>query len=100
MVAVRPDGDRHAGVPTSTRSEPVSIVIGVDDLTDAEHMALLSAAVWYFERHARIIAEEADDGSSLAVSYRETFLELHSALWKLGIKLALPDELAPHRRAS
>lgn len=71
-----------------------------ETLTADEQQALLSAATWYFKRHARMIADEADDGSALAVSYREPFLELHSALWKLGVRLALPDELAAHRAAS
>lgn len=74
--------------------------LDAEALTDDERQALLSAATWYFKRHARIIADEADDGSALAVSYREPFLELHSALWKLGVRLALPDELARHRAAS
>lgn len=71
-----------------------------DALTDDESQALTSAATWYFKRHARIIADEADDGSALAVSHRERYLDLHAALWKLGIRLALPDELASHRTAS
>ena len=70
------------------------------DLEQAEHEALRSAAVWYFKRHARIIAERADDGSAYATVERERFLDLHAALWKLGIRLALPDELAAHRIAS
>lgn len=74
--------------------------LGAEALTADEQQALLSAATWYFKRHARMIADEADDGSTLAVSYREPFLELHSALWKLGVRLALPDELARHRAAS
>lgn len=74
--------------------------LDAEALTDDERQALLSAATWYFKRHARMIADEADDGSALAVSYREPFLELHSALWKLGVRLALPDELARHRAAS
>lgn len=70
------------------------------DLEQAEHEALRSAAVWYFKRHARIIAERADDGSAYATVERERFLDLHAALAKLGVRLALPDELAPHRAAS
>ncbi|MCP9484686.1 MAG: hypothetical protein MSC30_02400 [Gaiellaceae bacterium MAG52_C11] len=69
-------------------------------LTDDERRALTSAATWYFKRHARIIADEADDGSAFAVTRRERYFELHAALWKLGIRLALPDELAAHRIAS
>lgn len=74
--------------------------LDAEALTADEQQALLSAATWYFKRHARMIADEADDGSALAVSYREPFLELHSALWKLGVRLALPDELTQHRAAS
>lgn len=74
--------------------------LDTEALTDDERRALVSAATWYFKRHARMIAEEADDGSALAVSHRERYLDLHAALWKLGIRLALPDELAPHRAAS
>lgn len=62
-------------------------------LSASEHAALRSAAVWYFKRHARIIAEEADDLSARAVAQREDFLELHAALRKLGVPVALPDEL-------
>jgi len=67
-----------------------------EELTAGEQAALRSAAVWYYKRHARIIAEEADDRSSLAVSHREDFLQLHAALRKLGVPVALPDELRPH----
>jgi hypothetical protein len=67
--------------------------ISSDVLTSTEHEALLGAAVWYFKRHARIIADEADDRSALAVARRDDFLELHGALRKLGIAVALPDEL-------
>ena len=62
-------------------------------LSASEQAALRSAAVWYFKRHARIIAEEADDPSARAVAQREDFLELHAALRKLGVPIALPDEL-------
>lgn len=67
--------------------------LATTELTSAEHEALLSAAVWYFKRHARIIADEADDRSALAVARRDDFLELHRALRKLGMPVALPDEL-------
>ena len=63
------------------------------ELSDNEQRALRGAATWYFNRHARIIAEEADDRSARAVAKREDFLELHAALWKLGVRLALPDAL-------
>lgn len=66
----------------------------LEALSDSEVAAVCSAAVWYFKRHARIIADEADDFSGRAVSDREDFLELHAALRKLGIAVALPDELS------
>ena len=65
----------------------------LEELTEAEQAALRRAAVWYFKRHATIIAEEADDLSARAVAHREDFLELHAALRKLGVPIALPDEL-------
>lgn len=64
-------------------------------LEDAEHEALRSAAVWYFKRHAPIIAERADDRSGHASVERERFLDLHAALAKLGVRLALPDGISP-----
>lgn len=62
-------------------------------LSADEQLALRTAATWYFKRHARIIADEADDRSALAAGRRDDFLGLHSALRKLGVPLALPDEL-------
>jgi hypothetical protein len=71
----------------------------LERLSELELAALLRAAVWYFKRHARIIADEADDFSARAVGDREDFLELHSALRKLGVSVALPDELRAHTPA-
>lgn len=65
----------------------------LDELTEVELAALRRAAVWYFKRHARIIADEADDFSARAAVDRQDFLELHTALRKLGVSVALPDEL-------
>ena len=65
----------------------------LERLSELELAALRRAAVWYFKRHARIIADEADDFSARAVADREDFLELHAALRKLGVPVALPDEL-------
>ena len=64
------------------------VILGIEQLTSSEQSVLLSAAVWYFKRHARIIADEADDRSALAVARRDDFLELHGALRKLGMPLA------------
>jgi hypothetical protein len=66
---------------------------GIDELSASEQAAVRSAAVWYFKRHARIIAEEADDESAHTVARRDDFVELHTALRKLGVPIALPDEL-------
>jgi len=74
-------------------STSVDAESGLALLSASEEAALRSAAVWYFKRHARIIAEEADDLSARAVAHREDFLELHVALRKLGVPVALPDEL-------
>lgn len=68
----------------------------MDELTGEERQALISAACWYFKRFARPTAEMADDKSAYAVVERQRYLELHSALWKLGVRLALPDELRSH----
>lgn len=65
----------------------------LEELSADEQAALQTAAIWYFKRHARIIAEEADDCSAHAVGRREDYLGLHSALRKLGVPVALPDEL-------
>jgi hypothetical protein len=74
-------------------STSVEATPALEELTETEQAALRRAAVWYFKRHARIIAEEADDLSARAVAHREDFLELHAALRKLGVPIALPDEL-------
>ena len=74
-------------------SSSVEAITALDELSDSELGALRSAAVWYFKRHARIIADEADDFSARAVVDRQDFLELHSALRTLGVSVALPDEL-------
>lgn len=79
---------------TSTDHRPT-----LDGLNEVERAALFSAATWYFKRHARIIADEADDFSARAVVDRQDFLELHSALRKLGVSVALPDELRARNAA-
>lgn len=79
---------------TTIETQPAAADLGVtDELSVAERAALRSAAVWYYKRHARIIADEVDDRSALAVSHREDFLQLHAALRKLGVPVVLPDEL-------
>ena len=79
---------------TSVEATPV-----LQELSEVELAALRRAAVWYFKRHARIIADEADDFSARAVVDRHDFVELHSALRKLEVPVALPDELRAHTTA-
>ena len=59
-------------------------------LSDAELSALKSAAAWYANYHARIIAERADDGSASAMAQRERYDALLSGLRKLGVRLRDP----------
>ena len=66
-------------------------------LEEHELDALASAGAWYFKYHGRMIAEKADDRSAVAIAQRDDFHDLHAALWKLGVRLALPDGLAPRR---
>ncbi len=67
----------------------------LDTLDERELDALSSAATWYFKYHGRMIAEQADDRSAAALAEREEFHDLHAALWKLGVRLALPEGLPP-----
>lgn len=67
----------------------------LDTLDERELDALSNAATWYFKYHGRMIAEQADDRSAAALAEREEFHDLHAALWKLGVRLALPEGLPP-----
>lgn len=69
--------------------------VDLDGITEAERDALASAATWYFKYHGPIIAKLADDPSAMAIARRNDFYDLHAALWKLGIRLALPEGLSP-----
>lgn len=62
-------------------------------LSEGELDALTSAATWYFKYHGRMIAERADDRSAVALAQREDFHDLYAALWKLGVRVALPEGL-------
>lgn len=68
----------------------------MDELTGEERQALVSAPCRYFKRFACRVAELADDISSYALVERERYLGLHLALRKLGVRLAVPDELRRH----
>jgi len=65
------------------------------DLSEAELKALTGAAAWYAKRHEGMIAELADDPAASAVAQRDRYLDLHAALWKLGVRLRLPDGVEP-----
>ena len=69
--------------------------VALDGLTTDEHDALATAATWYFKYHGPIIAKLADDPSAMAMGRRDDFYALHAALWKLGVRLVLPDGLHP-----
>ena len=69
--------------------------LAVEALVHPEVEALSSAATWYFKYHGPMIAKRADDRSAAALAEREGFYDLHAALWKLGVRLALPDGLPP-----
>jgi hypothetical protein len=65
----------------------------LEQLSRNELEALLDSAVWYAKYHAHIITERADDRSAAAESQRERYRDLHSALWKLGVKIRRPAGL-------
>jgi hypothetical protein len=66
---------------------------GLPDLTAAEREALVAAGAWYAKYHASDIAADAGDSSIAAVTERARYEALLAALDKLGVKVALPDEL-------
>lgn len=65
----------------------------IETLSERELRALTQAASWYANYHAHMIAESADDPSAAAVARREWYIDLHEALWKLGVRRVLPDAL-------
>ena len=70
-----------------TRAEQLEL------LSRNELEALLDSAAWYAKYHAHIINKQADDRSSAAMSQRQRYSDLHSALWKLGVKIRRPSGL-------
>jgi hypothetical protein len=63
----------------------------IEDLSAEELRELTAAAAWYAKRHEHIVSELADDRSATATAERERYLVLHGALWKLGVRMRLPD---------
>jgi hypothetical protein len=70
-------------------------IVELGGVTASERDALVTAASWYFKYHGPIIAKLADDPSAMAIARLNDFYDLHAALWKLGIRLALPNGLTP-----
>lgn len=79
------------GLGTNTDRSPDYDRRMLDDLSDDEREALISAAVWYAKRHAPMIAGLADDRSAMAVARRDRYQDLYSALAKLGVRLRRPE---------
>jgi len=67
-------------------------------LSPDELAALRSAGTWYANYHAREIAAEAGETAAYALEDRRRFLELVSALRKLGVRFPLPDALQDAER--
>ncbi len=65
------------------------------ELSQPELRALLEAATWYAKYHESMIAGQVDDPSAVADARRTQFLNLHAGLRKLGVRIRLPDGLAP-----
>jgi hypothetical protein len=61
--------------------------------TSREIQALRGAAVWYAKYHAAAVAQTAEDEAAYAVAEREEYLDLISALGKLGARVRVPDAL-------
>lgn len=70
----------------------------LDDLTEAELAAVISAASWYANYHAHGIAEQAGDQSAYATARRERFADLARGLSKLGVRV--PPSLAALERTT
>lgn len=62
-------------------------------LDDEEVEALVSAGAWYAKYHQDEPPRLAGDRSALAVSRREHFESLYSALEKLGVRMRRPEGL-------
>jgi hypothetical protein len=65
-------------------------------LSEQELEALTRAGTWYANYFAREIAAEASETAAYAVEERRAYLTLVSALRTLGLRYAVPDELAEH----
>lgn len=63
------------------------------EFTARELQALRGAAVWYAKYHAAAVASSADDPGAYAVAEREEYVDLVTALAKLGVRVRVPGAL-------
>ena len=71
----------------------LAVVDRLPELSSRELQALRGAAVWYAKYHAVAVAQTAGDEAAYAVAEREEYLDLLSALGKLGARVRVPDAL-------
>ena len=70
----------------------------VTDLSEDELDAMARASTWYANYFAEQIAADVGESHAYAVEARRAYLDLVSALRKLGIRYAVPDALQAHER--
>jgi len=88
-VSGRGLGSRQWNAP-----DPLSI------LSPRELDTLSAAGTWYAKYHASVIAEQAGDGGAKAVADRREYLDLLSALGKLGVRVRVPAALMGSAQAA
>ncbi|MGH2499800.1 MAG: hypothetical protein ACRDF0_06910 [Candidatus Limnocylindria bacterium] len=69
------------------------------DLSPREVDALRAAATWYAKYRATDVSERAGDRSAAAMVERDEYLDLISALRKLGVRVRVPDSLVDRLEA-
>lgn len=69
------------------------VVDELPNFSPRELQALRGAAVWYAKYHAAAVAQTAGDEAAFAVAEWEEYLDLISALGKLGARVRVPDAL-------
>jgi NaMN:DMB phosphoribosyltransferase len=70
-------------------------VTALDELSETERDAVVSAAVWYAKHHESMIAALANDRSAMAFAQRQRYQELYDGLAKLGVRLHRPAGISP-----
>jgi hypothetical protein len=69
--------------------------MSLEELSETERDAVVTAAVWYAKHHAAMIAALADDRSAMAAARRDRYQELYTGLAKLGVRLQRPPGINP-----